>query len=295
MERIGCRYSSPGETNSSPPTSLSTIANQGEWQHALPAAAAVELIHNFSLIHDDIEDLSEQRRGRETLWTLHKVPLALNAGDSMFSLAFAALERLSAQLDPLVINQVYQLLPQTCLALTKGQHLDLSFENADRISLELYMQMIEGKTAALLASATQIGALLAGANGKSVECYRQLGFNLGIAFQIQDDFLGIWGDEAVTGKSSASDLISRKKSLPILFGLEHNKEFAEAWDNQEINVQNAPILADLLKTTNAYDYTQERVKHYTTLALEIFERELPQNPGTSALYELARKLLQRIS
>ncbi|MEN8240462.1 MAG: polyprenyl synthetase family protein [Chloroflexota bacterium] len=272
---------------------LTTIANQGEWQTALPAAAAVELIHNFSLIHDDIEDKSVLRRGRKTLWTLHQIPLALNAGDSMFSLAFAALGRSSSQLDPQVISQVYHQLSQTCLKLTQGQHLDLSFETQDKITTERYFQMIQGKTAAMLAAATQIGAIIAGKNQAEVEKYRNFGFNLGISFQIQDDILGIWGDEAITGKSAASDLIARKKSLPILYGLGKNGEFSRAWNTEDINPKNAPLLAEILQTEGAYDYAQGQVEHYTRLSLSLFDHERPENSGFTALKALALKLLSR--
>lgn len=272
---------------------LATIANGGEWSSALPAAAAIELIHNFSLIHDDIEDESEFRRGRETLWKIHRVPLALNAGDAMFSLAFLALQRLSEDLNSEIIQRTHTLLAQTCLALTKGQHLDISFENNDHVSVKRYLQMIQGKTAALLACTTQLGALIAGADQETIETYRKLGFNLGIAFQIQDDYLGIWGDEAITGKSVASDLIARKKSLPILYGLQQQGEFAHAWQELEITESNAPELAKLLENEGAHDYTKEQAEHYTNLALHVFQNERIENPAVTALEELFLKLLKR--
>jgi geranylgeranyl diphosphate synthase type I len=272
---------------------LTTIANGGEWQLALPAAAAIELIHNFSLIHDDIEDNSEYRRGRETLWKIHQVPLALNAGDAMFSLSFLALDRLSRDLDPGIIQKTHTLLAQTCLALTKGQHLDISFESDDLVTVERYLQMIQGKTAALLACTTQLGALIAGADNEAIELYRQLGFNLGIAFQIQDDYLGIWGDQALTGKSVASDLVARKKSFPILYGLQQQGEFARAWLQQEITESNAPELAKMLENEGAHDYTKEQAEHYTHLALQDFQQMRNEISATTALEELFLKLLKR--
>jgi geranylgeranyl diphosphate synthase type I len=272
---------------------LTNIANDGEWQLALPAAASIELIHNFSLIHDDIEDKSEHRRGRETLWKIHQVPLALNAGDAMFSLAFIALERLSPDLGQEVIQKTHTLLAQTCLALTKGQHLDISFESTEHVTVEQYLQMIQGKTAALLATSTQLGALLAGADQDSVEVYRELGFNLGIAFQIQDDYLGIWGDPVVTGKSAASDLIARKKSLPILYGLQQQGEFFQAWHQEEISESNAPDLAKMLEKEGALDYTKHEAGKFTNRAMKVFQQKRVENSAVSALEELFDKLLKR--
>lgn len=272
---------------------LTNLANEGDWRLALPAAAAVELVHNFSLIHDDIEDHSELRRGRPTLWVRHSVPLALNAGDSMFSLAYLALGRLSLDVDARLAAQCYSVLSQTCLALTKGQHLDLSFEQKDQVSIAAYLQMIEGKTAALLSCATQLGAALAQADTETIDAYRQLGFNLGIAFQVHDDYLGIWGNPKITGKSAASDLIARKKTLPILFGLQVDKEFAQIWREEEITAQTAPALGDLLASEGALDYTQERAQHYTRLALSTFDSLPHKNQASTALESLIQQLLNR--
>jgi geranylgeranyl diphosphate synthase type I len=211
----------------------------------------------------------------------------------MFSLSFIALERLSQNLNPEIIKKTHMLLAQTCLALTKGQHLDISFESNDNVTVQSYLQMIQGKTATLLATATQLGALIAGADQDSVEAYRQLGFNLGIAFQIQDDFLGIWGDQEFTGKSTASDLIARKKSLPILYGLQQQGKFARAWQQEKITEVNAPKLAKMLENEGALDYTKERAEYYTSRAMEIFQPKRIENPAVTALEELFDKLLKR--
>lgn len=272
---------------------LSNITANGKWQLALPAAAAIELIHNFSLIHDDIEDGSEYRRDRETLWKLFQVPLALNAGDAMFSLAFIALQRLSDELGLEIIHNAHTLLAQTCLTLTKGQHLDISFEGDPLVTESSYLQMNQGKTGALLACGTQLGALIAGADMTTTEIYRQMGLNLGIAFQITDDFLGIWGDPDVTGKSAASDLIARKKSFPVIYGLSREGEFAHAWNSEEITESNAPQFADLLKASGALDYTKERAKYYSDLSQGFCNQIPSENPAKHALEEVIQMLLKR--
>nr|NIV14227.1 polyprenyl synthetase family protein [Fodinibius sp.] len=171
---------------------LATETAGGDWENALPAAASIELIHNFSLIHDDIEDKSAYRRGRQTLWKLHDLPLAINAGDAMYALSFISLGELIKTHSSEVAFQAYKLISHACLALTKGQHLDISFEKAGKISVQQYLEMIKGKTAALLAISTKLGSLLANADQQTQEYYYKLGKNIGLAFQIHDDILGIW-------------------------------------------------------------------------------------------------------
>lgn len=199
---------------------MACAAAGGDPHHAAPAAAGLELLHNFSLIHDDIEDNSPMRRHRPTTWALFGMPIACNAGDGMFSaahLAFFRLERYDVPA-PRIITALRRF-DETCLALTEGQFLDMSFEARQDVTPEDYARMIAGKTGALLAAAPEIGAVIAGAPVEVATAYRSYGAALGRAFQLQDDILGIWGDEAITGKSAASDILSKKKSLPVLLAL----------------------------------------------------------------------------
>lgn len=199
---------------------MACAAAGGDPRHAVPAAAGLELLHNFSLIHDDIEDNSMLRRHRPTAWVLFGMPIACNAGDGMFSAAHLAFFRLSRYDVPAErIMAALQRFSETCLALTEGQFLDMSFEGRQDVTSDEYTRMIVGKTGALLAAAPEIGALVAGAPPEIVAAYRRYGAALGRAFQLQDDLLGIWGDEAITGKSAASDILSKKKTLPVLLAL----------------------------------------------------------------------------
>ena len=200
-------------------TLLVVSASGGEWLHAIPAAAAVELVHNFSLAHDDIQDNSPKRRGRPTLWTKCGAPMAINAGDALLGLANQAMLDLSQNYPAQAVVKATRVLQDTCLELTRGQYLDMAYENRSDLSITDYWSMIEGKTAALLSACTQIGAILGGVNETTIEQFRLFGRNLGLAFQIQDDILGIWGDESLTGKSAASDLVEGKNSLPVLYGI----------------------------------------------------------------------------
>ncbi len=200
---------------------LSCESVGGDWRVALPAAAAVELVHNFSLIHDDIQDEGRERRGRSTVWHVWGQPQAINTGDAMHTLARLALLRLQQKdVAPGKILSAVRLLDETCLRLCEGQYLDMSYEERLDISIEDYLEMIGLKTAALFECSLKLGALLGTDDERAIEVMGRFGNNLGLAFQIQDDVLGIWGKDEITGKSSASDLLKKKMTLPVIYGIQ---------------------------------------------------------------------------
>jgi geranylgeranyl diphosphate synthase type I len=269
---------------------LVTSACGGEWRDALSAAAAVEFIHNFSLIHDDIEDHSPLRRGRETVWKRWGIAQAINTGDAMFILAQIAILGIK---NPEIALISSRLLQKSCFKLTQGQFLDISFENRDNISLENYWTMIAGKTASLLSTSCEIGSLIAHATETNQTKYQQFGYYLGLAFQVQDDFLGIWGDAALIGKSTESDLVSGKKSLPILFGIKHSQKFAGRWNKGSILPEETGELADMLSEAGSKEYVQNKVQELTDEAINWLNSAKPTGESGSALYELAEQLLIR--
>src|SRR5215210_2272545 len=201
------------------PVLLSTSACGADWTYALPAAAAVELVHNFSLVHDDIQDNSDKRRGRPTTWVKWGMPMAINVGDALFVISNQAIMDLKGNYPAEMIVRAAEILHNTGLELTRGQFLDMSYEERNDLTVEDYWPMIVGKTAALLSAGCHIGAVLGGGDETKLDAYRAFGHYLGLAFQVPDDILGIWGDEALTGKSAAGDLVEGKNSLPILAGL----------------------------------------------------------------------------
>ena len=273
---------------------LLTSASCGlDWQLALPAAAAVELVHNFSLVHDDIQDNSPKRRGRPTVWAKWGSPMAINVGDAMFVLANLAMTDLGRDLPDDKVFAAAQVLQRSCLDLTRGQFLDMSFEDKDIVNVEEYWLMVTGKTAALLSACCHIGAVLGDTDEAIEEAYRSFGHFLGLAFQVQDDILGIWGDENVTGKSISSDLIERKKSLPILVGLSKQGLFAEFWNRNEITPDNVEEAAKILASESAYTYAHDIAKQMTDLAINSLREADPQGEAGDALMELADKLLHR--
>lgn len=194
----------------------------GEHKIALPGAAAVELGHNFSLVHDDIEDGDRERRHRPTLWALWGVPLAINAGDALFALSRLALYRLLDEgISELKVLQLMRVYDETCLALCEGQFLDISFESRSDVTVNEYIEMIGSKTAALIGASVQAGAILATEDAELIEAYRRFGYDIGLAFQMADDVKGTFWAATATGKPQAGDVRKRKKTLPVVWALTH--------------------------------------------------------------------------
>jgi len=191
----------------------------GSWMSGLPAAASLELIHNFSLIHDDVQDGDRERRHQPTVWARWGVPQAINAGDAMFCLATLNLRQLRGNYGDSTVVAVMEVLQDATREMIEGQYLDVSFETRPRVSLDQYLHMIANKTGALLRASIEIGALLADAGAPVRLRCRRLGEAIGRLFQIRDDMLGIWGDSETTGKPVGSDIKRKKKSLPIVLAL----------------------------------------------------------------------------
>ena len=264
-----------------------------DWYPALPAAAAVELVHNFSLVHDDIEDNSDKRRGRTTVWKKWGMPQGVNAGDGLFVLSNLAITDLINSYPAETVVRASQILHATCLDLTRGQFLDISYEDRADLGVEDYWPMVTGKTAALLSCCCQLGSLLGGADEAAQEAYRSFGHYLGLAFQVQDDILGIWGDEAMTGKSAASDLVEGKKSLPVLFGLQKKGKFAARWKKGPIRADEVEEVASMLAEESAYESSHAAARQMTEMALANLREANPLGDAGEALTELANKLLGR--
>lgn len=263
------------------------------WLHAKSAAAAIELIHNFSLVHDDIQDNSDLRRGRRTVWVKWGAPMAINVGDAMFVIANQAILDLTEHYPAEIVVKASSILNSCCLDLTRGQFLDMSYEERNDLSIEDYWPMIGGKTSALLSACTHIGALLGYANTEKQEAYRLFGYHLGLAFQVQDDILGIWGDESLTGKSAASDLVEGKNSLPVLFALGKNGAFANRWKQGPISVDEVGTVAKLLEDEGGKDFAEKMSEAETQKALGYLKQANPQGEAGEEMLKLANMLLKR--
>jgi geranylgeranyl diphosphate synthase type I len=246
------------------------------------------------LVHDDIQDQSRERRGRPTLWAKWGIAQALNTGDAMLVMARLSVFRLRAlgHGDAIVLD-VSRTLEEACLHLTEGQHLDLAFESRDDVTVDMYLQMIEGKTGALVAASTAAGAALAQSAPRTLEAYRSFGRHLGLAFQILDDTLGIWGAPEVTGKPTGDDLTARKKSLPVIFGLERSGAFRELWDSGRADKATLEALTRELESCGALDHARTTAASHTDRALDSLERARPEGQAAIELRDLALRLLQR--
>lgn len=273
---------------------LFTGGLESDPEKVLPGALAIELLHNFTLIHDDIEDKSEIRHGRTTLWKRWGIPLAINAGDALFSISQLTMLGLRDTLDPVSTVKASLMFNKVCLHLTRGQHMDISFESEGAVNETDYLMMVRGKTAALIGFAAWLGGVAANQDEKTLNTLYAFGENLGLAFQMQDDLLGIWGDPNVTGKSAASDLLSKKKTLPVLYGLAHSQEFRSIWRETKRDMEQVARMADILEFCGAKEIVIRQATSFTEKAFtnlrSLFSN---QTDDTNAIFELANKLLKR--
>ena len=240
----------------------------GKWVDAVPAAISIELIHNFSLIHDDIQDQSPTRHGQETLWKKNGIAQAINAGDAMFALALDEIWNLAGVYPIASVSECSKILTSTCLSLTEGQYLDIDFEKRTQVTAGEYQTMVEGKTASLIAACTEIGALLGTDDHSRIKDFKDFGHDLGLAFQVIDDYLGIWGDAALTGKSTESDLVSGKMSYPVVLAMAQSEVFADRWKHGKISPEEIPALVHLMEDAGIADQTRARADEYTCQSLE---------------------------
>ncbi|MBK9122755.1 MAG: polyprenyl synthetase family protein [Chloroflexi bacterium] len=267
-----------------------------DWRPAVPAATAVELLHNFSLVHDDVQDNSPLRHGRPTVWRVWGIANAINVGDALFALSLHVLQNLSSTgVAPDVVIAASRLFTETALKLTRGQHLDMRFETLDDVSVDAYLEMIAGKTAALLGVCGQLGALIATGDTKRAEHFGAYALNVGMAFQIRDDILGIWGDEAVTGKSASSDIEARKKSLPVLHGLPASEELRDLYARPAMSPSDIASAVRILDEVGARDYAVQLEQHYTQQAMHALDRAAPTPEGREKLLALTTALFARSS
>lgn len=278
-------------------TLLSCQAVGGKPEKALKAAAAIELTHTFSLIHDDIMDNDDTRRGKPAVHKVWGEPLAILAGDSLFAKSFELLSQ-SAE-DNIAYERVVdalQVLTNSCINICEGQALDMAFEDTFNVTKDEYMNMIYKKTGDLITASTTIGAIMGGASSNEIQALRTYGKQIGLAFQIQDDYIDLTDDESI-GKPVGSDLVEGKKTLMVVYALEkankedHDRlvELLEANDESII-----PEAMEILEKYGAINYA--RSKAYDCVieskqALSI----LPDSDAKDALFKLADFVFTRKS
>ncbi|HSP55521.1 MAG TPA: polyprenyl synthetase family protein [Dehalococcoidia bacterium] len=278
---------------------LACEAVGGDWRQAVPAAGAVELVHNFSLVHDDIQDRDRERHHRPTVWTLWGEAQAINGGDALLALARLALLRLHDEgVSSDVTLQAARLLDERTLEMVEGQVMDLEFEAMARVEMEEYLTMIERKTGALFDCALHIGALVGGADRGMAQTLGEAGRLLGLAFQARDDMLGVWGAEMRTGKEPAADIRRRKKSLPIVYALSSGDPTAvgavnRCFAHEVATDTDVSAVLRALDAIGAHGYCTDQAAKHKAAALALLDG-LPLDEGKAAeLRETAEFLLER--
>ncbi len=265
-----------------------------EWQLVLPAASAVEMLHNFSLIHDDIEDHSSTRRGRLTVWEKWGVEKAINIGDVLFSMAMQTIQSRELPFHVEAISESSYFFANTAFNLLQGQQMDMDFEGDADIDPQSYLKMIAGKTGALLAYCCEVSAILAECAPDVREHLHAIGMNLGLSFQIYDDWLGIWGEEQQTGKSRFNDLLEHKISYPVLLGLSKNTEFRKLWlDEGTPSSHEVQRMADVLVKSGIDREVLSKSEEYNDIAISFLDGISGKQDAKNALLSMLKDLIRR--
>ena len=275
---------------------LAMIACQlfgGNEEDVLPAALALEVFHNFTLLHDDVMDKADVRRGRPTVHMKWNENTAILSGDQMLIEAYKLLSGVPADKLPEVLRLFNKMATEIC----EGQQYDVDFESQSHVTIDEYLNMIRLKTSVLLATALQIGAYVAGADTPTQEALYQFGIAVGLAFQIQDDILDVWGDPKTFGKAVGGDISCNKKTFVYLEAMRRLGDEAntlESWYSQvlEDNTEKIVAVKAIFEQLRVREACEAVVAQYTQTALEILDT-LPQNTATDQLRQLANKLTTR--
>lgn len=271
----------------------------GAYDHVLPAAVALELLHNFTLIHDDVMDHSRERRHRPTIWAQWGSAQAINAGDGIYALANLAMTRLLERgVPPEKVVRAHRSLSQACLWTAEGQILDMDFETREDVTPAEYLTMVANKTGTLIESAAYIGALLSTDDAALPDAYAAFARNLGIAFQVRDDYLDIWGDSSETGKPVASDIRDRKKSYPVLVAFERatapdRAALARIYAQDSLRDGDVQTVLAILSRVGAADHTDQIARDHYQTALRNLDSTGIHNVTQDTIRDLAAFLIKR--
>jgi len=272
----------------------------GKWQNALPAATALELIHNFSLIHDDIQDEDIERRHRPTVWSIWGKPAGIIAGNTMRILADKALISMAQHnLPDALVLQMSLIFNQRYQEMMMGQVQDLFFEQQLEVSTSEYLQMIGGKTGALIDASMELGALSGGVDKVIAEKLGRCGRLLGLAFQLRDDLLGVWGDDSQTGKAVGADIRKRKKAFPAAYTIQkatktEGEMIREIYQSkQQMNEFQIAAILEIMDNVNAQEATQNLAKQKCEQALQLINELELETWSKKEFTDLGKFLIHR--
>ncbi|MGL3000002.1 polyprenyl synthetase family protein [Flavobacterium sp. RSSB_23] len=265
------------------------------YEKALPAAMAVEVFHNFSLVHDDIMDAAPLRRGNVTVHEKWDTNTGILSGDAMLILAYQYFEKY----EPKIFRKLAKLFSKTALEVCEGQQWDVDFETRTDVTIPEYLKMIEFKTAVLVAAAMKMGAIIAKTSKTNAKLIYEFGLNLGIAFQLQDDYLDAFGDPATFGKQVGGDIIENKKTFLFLKAMEFSNAtlqarllylFTEYADNVEAKIEE---VKQIFNESGASQATQDAIKEFTQNAFETLEKMNIDADKKALLQSFGENLMQR--
>jgi geranylgeranyl diphosphate synthase type II len=264
------------------------------YKSGLDAALAVEVFHNFSLVHDDIMDSAELRRGNETVHKKWNVSTGILSGDVMLIQAYQLFENYEGE----VFVDLAKLFSKTAIEVCEGQQYDVDFETRNDVKIADYLKMITYKTAVLLGASMKMGAIIARANKDDQNKIYDFGKYLGIAFQLQDDYLDAFGDESKFGKKIGGDILENKKTFLYLkaiefLGEENKSQLLALYSNNNISEEKIIKAKVLFKESGSVDYTIKEIKKYTNSAFEILESLNISNEKKKLLYEFGNSLMDR--
>ena len=278
---------------------LAMIASQlfgGKDEEVLPAALALEVFHNFTLLHDDVMDHAEVRRGRPTVHVKWNENTAILSGDQMLIEAYKLLSGVPADKLPTILQLFNKMATEIC----EGQQYDVDFESQAHVTIEEYLKMIRLKTAVLLATALKMGSYIADASAEQQDMLYEFGIHIGLAFQIQDDILDVWGNPETFGKAVGGDISCNKKTFVALTAMQladsATRKELEQWFSQTLldNTEKIAAVKVLYEQVGTRTKCEEAVEQHTTQALHLLKL-LPQNQATEHLRQLANKLNTRNS
>lgn len=270
----------------------------GDPNDAIPYAAGLEVLHTFTLIHDDVMDNDDMRRGVPSVHTKYGVPMAIAAGDLLFAKVFETLLNYAPKhLSPSNIIQSTQKVVEATILLCEGQALDISFPNTTNVTESDYFSMVSGKTSALFKTCAEIGAIVGKGNSQQIGALGKFAWNAGIAFQLVDDLLGATTNEKILGKPIGSDLREGKKTLIIIHALananSHQKKYlTKVLGNHKATTNELQKATKYLYEIGSIDYTIRKANEYTTNALQMLEI-LPKSEGKTDLESLVSYFVQR--
>ena len=276
-------------------TLISSGLYSGDIKNALPASLANEVFHNFTLVHDDIMDSSKIRRGNESVHIKWNVNQAILSGDAMQILAYKCLEKYESKIQ----KKLLQIFNDTALKICEGQQLDVEFEKEKDLKFSDYIKMIQYKTAVLLGSSLKMGGIVNSASETDLDLLYDIGLNLGLAFQIQDDYLDLFGDEKLIGKKIGGDVIKRKKTVMYhvykdISSSEDSHFLDQIYDDNKLeDLTKVEKITSLYKDKEVNIKTRKLSQEYSSKAISLIEKLNIKNDNKTGLIDICNKLLSR--